>query len=81
MNASTLGKPPFLSANNHTVGDDARTAVHVAMAGKTGVVIGFLHERFVLLPIELLAGKRKSVDPTGPFWACVLSSTGQPENL
>ena len=31
----------------------ARHAVHAAMAGKTGVVIGFLHERFIHVPIEL----------------------------
>ena len=33
----------------------ARHAVHAAMAGKTGLVIGFLHERFIHVPIELLA--------------------------
>jgi len=59
----------------------ARNAVHAAMAGKTGVVIGFLHERFIHVPIELLAGRRKFVDPTGPIWASVLAATGQPENL
>jgi 6-phosphofructokinase 1 len=32
----------------------ARNAVHAAMAGKTGVVVGFLHERFIHVPIELL---------------------------
>ena len=31
----------------------ARHAVHAAMAGKTGLVIGFLHERFIHVPIEL----------------------------
>jgi len=59
----------------------ARNAVHAAMAGKTGVVIGFLHERFIHVPIELLAGRRKFVDPTGPVWASVLAATGQPEHL
>jgi 6-phosphofructokinase 1 len=56
----------------------ARNAVHAAMAGKTGVVIGFLHERFIHIPIELLAGHRKSVDPAGPLWSGVLAATGQP---
>ena len=59
----------------------ARNAVHAAMAGKTGVVIGFLHERFIHVPIELLASRRKFVDPTGPVWASVLAATGQPEHL
>ena len=57
----------------------SRNAVHAAMAGKTGLVIGFLHERFIHVPIELLAGRRKSVDPTGPVWSGVLAATGQPE--
>jgi 6-phosphofructokinase 1 len=59
----------------------ARNAVHAAMAGKTGVVVGFLHERFIHVPIELLAERRKFVDPTGPIWASVLAATGQPEHL
>ena len=59
----------------------ARNAVHAAMAGKTGVVIGFLHDRFIHVPIEVLAGRRKSVDPTGPVWSGVLAATGQPEWL
>ena len=41
----------------------ARNAVHAAMAGKTGVVIGFLHERFIHVPIELLATHTKRLDP------------------
>jgi 6-phosphofructokinase 1 len=59
----------------------ARNAVHAAMAGKTGVVIGFLHDKFIHVPIELLAGRRKSVDPSGPVWNAVLAATGQPEWL
>jgi 6-phosphofructokinase 1 len=59
----------------------ARNAVHAAMAGKTGLVIGFLHDEFIHVPIELLAGRRKSIDPTGPVWAGVLAATGQPERL
>ncbi len=59
----------------------ARNAVHAAMAGKTGLVIGFLHDEFIHVPIELLASRRKSIDPTGPVWAGVLAATGQPERL
>ena len=56
----------------------ARHAVHAAMAGKTGLVIGFLHERFIHVPIELLSARTKRLDPNGPWWRCVLASTGQP---
>jgi 6-phosphofructokinase 1 len=50
------------------------------MAGKTGVVIGFLHERFIHVPIELLAMHQKRLDPSGGWWRSVLATTGQ-ENV
>jgi 6-phosphofructokinase 1 len=59
----------------------ARNAVHAAMAGKTGLLIGLLHDEFIHVPIELLASRRKSIDPTGPVWAGVLAATGQSERL
>jgi len=59
----------------------ARNAVHAAMAGKTGLVIGFLHDEFIHVPIELLAGRKKAIDPAGPVWRGALAATGQPERL
>ncbi len=59
----------------------ARNAVHAAMAGKTGVVIGFLHERFIHVPIELLAAHTKRLDPASGWWRSVLAATGQPERF
>lgn len=56
----------------------ARYAVHAAMAGKTGIVIGFLHERFIHAPIDLLAGRTKQLDPNSGWWRSVLSTTRQP---
>ena len=56
----------------------ARHAVHAAMAGKTGVVIGFLHERFIHVPIERLATHTKRLDPASGWWRSVLAATGQP---
>lgn len=56
----------------------ARNAVHAAMAGKTGLVIGLVHEQFVHIPIELLATRKKRVDPSSVAWHAVLASTGQP---
>jgi 6-phosphofructokinase 1 len=55
----------------------ARNAVHAAMAGKTGLVIGLIHDQFVHVPIELLASHRKRMDPAGMQWHAVLASTGQ----
>jgi 6-phosphofructokinase 1 len=48
------------------------------MAGKTGLVIGFLHEKFIHVPIELLTGERKRLDPDTNWWHAVLAATGQP---
>ncbi len=59
----------------------ARHAVHAAMAGKTGLVIGFLHERFIHVPIELLATHTKRLDPASGWWRSVLAATGQPERF
>lgn len=56
----------------------ARHAVHAAMAGKTGVVIGFLHDRFIHVPIEQLCAGTRRVDAAGPWWRSALAATGQP---
>ncbi len=59
----------------------ARHAAHAAMAGKTGLVIGYLHDKFIHVPIELLASRRKRLDPDGLAWSAVLAATGQPERF
>ena len=59
----------------------ARHAVHAAMAGKTGLVIGYLHDRFIHVPIEMLAKAKKRVDPDSSIWHAVLATTGQPERF
>jgi 6-phosphofructokinase 1 len=59
----------------------ARHAVHAAIAGKTGVVIGFLHEKFIHVPIELLATKTKRLDPATGWWHAVLAATGQSDRF
>ena len=58
-----------------------RHAVHAAMAGKTGLVIGYLHDRFIHVPIELLASREKRLNPDGFVWSAVLAATGQPERF
>jgi 6-phosphofructokinase 1 len=57
----------------------ARHAAHAAMAGKTGLVIGYLHDKFIHVPIELLTSAKKAMDPAGFVWSAVLAATGQPE--
>ena len=55
----------------------ARNAVHAAMAGKTGLVIGLLHDAFIHVPIELLVSRKKHLDLDGAGWRAVLAATGQ----
>ena len=55
----------------------AHAAVHAAMAGRTGVVVGRWHGRFVHLPIRLATETRNQVDPNGDLWMAVLEATGQ----
>ncbi|MBW1873673.1 MAG: 6-phosphofructokinase, partial [Deltaproteobacteria bacterium] len=56
-------------------------AVHAAMAGKTGILIGSWNNRYVHLPILPAIKKRKQVGPSGMLWLSVLESTGQPERM
>ncbi len=56
-------------------------AVHAAMAGKTRLIVSFLHARFVHVPIELATAERNTVDPEGSLWLGVQESTGQPMKM
>jgi 6-phosphofructokinase 1 len=55
-----------------------RHAVHAAMAGKTGLVISYLHGQFVHVPIGIIAEASKRLDLEGELWHAVLACTGQP---
>jgi 6-phosphofructokinase 1 len=52
-------------------------AVHVAMTGKTGLVVGRWHGINVHVPIECTARGRKQVNPDKSLWRSVMESTGQ----
>ena len=53
-------------------------AVHAAMAGKTKMVVGLVHDKYVHLPIKLVTLKRNRVNPEGSFWRDTLDATSQP---
>jgi len=59
----------------------AQAAVHAAMAGRTAMVVGRWHGRFVHIPIPAATGSRNMVDPNGDLWMSVLEATGQPERM
>ncbi|MBS0262273.1 MAG: ATP-dependent 6-phosphofructokinase [Planctomycetes bacterium] len=56
----------------------AHNAVHAAMCGRTEMVVGRWHGRFVHVPIPLAIRERNQVDPNGDLWMSVLEATGQP---
>ena len=48
------------------------------MAGKTKIVIGLVHDKFVHIPIKMVTAHRNVVDPEGAVWRDTLDATGQP---
>jgi len=52
-------------------------AVHAAMAGKTGMVVSLLQDRYVHLPLKLVTKKRRKLNIASDYWRSVLESTGQ----
>ena len=54
----------------------ARDAVHAAMAGKTGILVGRWHRAFTHVPLVTAARERRRVGPD--LWQQVLDTTGQP---
>lgn len=56
----------------------AHNAVHAALCGRTEMVVGRWHGRFVHVPISLAIRDRNQVDPNGDLWLSVLEATGQP---
>ena len=59
----------------------AQNAVHAAMCGKTGMVVGRWHGTFIHLPLDVCTKGRRKVDPGGELWHSVLENTGQPGEL
>ena len=59
----------------------ARQAVHAAMAGRTGLVIGLMHGNFIHVPTRLIARANKRIELDGILWRAVLATTGQRERF
>jgi 6-phosphofructokinase 1 len=56
-------------------------AVHAALSGRTGMLVGLWNGHFVHVPIELSVRERKKIDPLSLLWQSVLDNTGQPRDL
>ena len=53
-------------------------AAHAAMAGKTGMYVGYWNDQFTHVPIEAVVSQAKRLDPNGHLWQSVVECTGQP---
>ncbi len=55
-----------------------QNAVHAAMAGRTGMMVGRIHGEQVHVPVREVTRDRKRLHPEHPLWRAVLQGTGQP---
>jgi len=77
--------PSYMLRAQTTSADDSvfcaklgQNAVHAAMAGKTGCMVGYAHERFTHVPLSAVALGKKQLSVNDPLWLSVLAATGQP---
>ena len=56
----------------------ARHAVHAAMAGKTGMLVGFENDQFIHVPIPAAVSRKKQIDIAEDLWRAVMHVTRQP---
>lgn len=69
---------PANTADSVYCGFLGRLAVHAGLAGKTGLMIGYVNDHFVHVPLPLVVRERKRIDIASDYWQAVLDSTGQP---
>jgi len=56
-------------------------AAHAAMAGKTGMFVGYWNDQFTHVPLAAAVATTKRLDPQGNFWRSVVECTGQPRSM
>jgi 6-phosphofructokinase 1 len=56
----------------------AQAAVHAGMAGRTDMVVGRRHNRFIHVPIAHVVSETNQVATDGDLWLSVLETTAQP---
>jgi 6-phosphofructokinase 1 len=72
---------PANAADSIFCGQLSEEAVHAAMAGKTGMVVGYWAGRFTYVPLAAVVTGRKVISPDSAFWRSVIEATGQPPLL
>lgn len=77
----TIRSAPASASDSIYCQELGQNAVHAAMAGKTGMLVGRVHGCQVHVPIPAVTTGRKRLDPEHPLWRAVLQSTGQPPRM
>ncbi len=72
---------PATASDSLFAGILGQMAVHAALAGKTGVFVGFWNDRFTHVPLAAAVAGEKRLDPQGNRWQSVIECTGQPACL
>ena len=72
---------PANAADAIFCGQLAEEAVHAAIAGKTGMVVGLWLGRFTHVPLSAVTSGRKVISLDSTFWRNVVDATGQPSLL
>ena len=77
----TIRSLPANSLDSHYCLRLGQHAVHAGMAGMTDLMVGYWNQTFTYVPLSLVAGQRRQVDPSGGIWQRVLEATGQPRSI
>ena len=56
----------------------AACAAGIRYAGRTDLMIGLRHGAIIHVPLPMVIGQKRRVDPHSELWTNVLASTGQP---
>lgn len=72
---------PAMPGDSLFAGTLGQMATHTAMAGKTGVFVGYWNDQFTHVPLAAAVNATKRIDPQGNFWQSVIESTGQPRSM
>ena len=59
----------------------AQSAVHAGMAGKTNMLVSYINNHYVYIPIAMAIKDQKRINPNGRIWHTVLESTLQPSEI
>ncbi len=70
---------PANTADARLCGELAEDAVHAAMSGRTGMVVGLWNGQRTHVPLGAVAGRTRRLDLDGALWRSVVQTTGQPK--